>query len=281
MKKKIIVPVDFSATSQNAYLYARELAKHYGAGIEVLHVYMGTFSPDESGTRPSKTTKASLQEQLDDFVSLYPSSRDSNVLTDVEVSTKIIQGFTVKSIVDLSIDESTSMIVMGSTGKSEIVDRIIGRISSEVAQQAFCPVLMVPKGAKFFSYKNILYASNYESADEFMLEQILNFNKTFSATLHFIHVSTKSKSKRFDITEEQIFDTLFKEGEPIFSFNLALEKAGSVMKGLFKYAEKNKIDLIVLVNRQRGFVESALGQSMTKKMALRSQTPLLIYHIPE
>jgi nucleotide-binding universal stress UspA family protein len=281
MKKKIIVPIDFSATSQNAYLYARELAKHYGSSIEIVHAYMGSFSADESSFRPGKTTRKILQEQLDDFVRLYPSSGESNIMTDVEVSTKIIQGFTVKSIVELSIDESTLMIVMGSTGESEIVDRIIGRISSEVAQKAYCPVLLVPKGAKFFGYKNILYASNYESADEFILKQILNFNKIFSAALHFIHVSRSSKSKRFDITEEKIFEELFKDGEPSFSFNLAIEKADSVMKGLFQYGEENNIDLIVLVNRQRGFFESALGQSMTKKMALKSQTPLLIYHVPE
>ena len=39
MKRKIIVPVDFSTTARNAYLDARELAKVFNCLVEVVHAY--------------------------------------------------------------------------------------------------------------------------------------------------------------------------------------------------------------------------------------------------
>ena len=282
MEHKIIVPVDFSSTSQNAYLYARELAKVFNKTIEVVHVFFGDYNhPKTTDAGSAQNIEEEIQKRLDEFIDLYPSTDDSNVLSKVIVKTRIVRGFIVKSIINISSQPDTFMVVMGSTGEHDLLDKLIGRISSEVAQKAKCPVLLVPKGAKYFTYNNILYASNYESADRWMLDKIIKFNGTFNAALHFINVSKKDKKVYFQIVENEIFETLFKDGDPSFSFNLATINYPSVMSGLFQYTVDNNIDLIVLVNQQRGIIESTLGQSITKKMALNSHTPLLVYHLPE
>ncbi len=278
MKKKIIVPVDFSANAQNAYLYARELAKIYDATIEVVHIYMGSFDISDSLViKQGKSLTEVLQDQLDDLVNLYPKEESSEVLTKVAVNTRLIHGFTIKKIVELSQEDSTMMIVLGATGQGDVIDRMLGSVSSAVAQKAYCPVLVVPKGAKVFSFKNILFASNYESADHQMLERIIAFNRPLDSTLHFIHVNEEEED--YDPIENKIFDKLFEQGEPNFAFNLACVNAKSVKKGLFQYADENQVDLIVLVNRQRGLWESIIGASLTKNMTLRSNVPILVYHI--
>ena len=278
MKKKFIVPVDFSTTSQNAYLYARELAKLYDARIEVVHVYMGSLNiNDPLVIRQGKGIADVLQEQLDDLVKLYPREEGSDVATEVEVSTRLIHGFTIKKLVELSREDTTNMIVIGATGQGDAIDRLMGSVSSEVAQKAYCPVLVIPKGAKFFGLENILYSSNYESADYRMLERIIEFNKSFGAVLHFIHVNEKGED--YDPVENKIFDKLFERGEPNYAFNLASVQSSSVMKGILQYSEENEVDLVVLVNRQRSFWESIIGASMTKKLALRTRVPILVYHI--
>ena len=199
-------------------------------------------------------------------------------MTKLSVKTRLIHGFTVKTIVNISKEELVSMIVMGSTGESDVVDKITGRVSSEVAQRAYCPVLLVPKDVKYTKYDNILYSSNYESTDQEMLEKVINFNTLFGAVLHFIHINKKSSNKQFDPVENKIFEKLFEEGDPEFAFNLASVQAKSILRGLLQYAQENKIDLIVMVNRQRGFFESMFGESMTKKIALRTHIPILAYH---
>lgn len=280
MNSKIIVPVDFSSTSHNAYLYALELAKVYQASIEVVHIQMGSFdTKDPLIIKSGKSTIEILEERLSDFAQLHPENADKNIMVGTEVKTKLIQGFTIREIVRLSKEETTTMIVMGSTGQSDVVDRIIGSVSSSVVQKAHCPVLLIPKGAKYFKYKNILFASNYESADQEILDKMIGFNNHFKAALHFIHVNIKGKDRLYDPVENVIFEKLFAEGDPDFSFNLASVISSSVIKGLFQYSDENNIDLIVLANRQRGFFESVIGESMTKKIALRTHLPILAYHI--
>lgn len=279
MKKKIIVPVDFSANAQNAYLYARALAKIYDAEIEVVHVYMGALNISDSLViKQGKSIAEVLQEQLDDLINLYPEEESSSdTLTKIEVSTRLIHGFTVKKLIELSKEDTTMMMVVGATGQGDVIDRMLGSVSSAVAQKAYCPVLVVPKGAKFFKLNNILFASNYESADHQMLERIITFNKPLNSVLHFIHVNEEEED--YDPVENKIFNKLFEQGEPNFAFNLACVNASSVKKGLFQYVDKNEIDLVVLVNRQRGLWESIIGASMTKNMTFRSKVPILVYHI--
>lgn len=278
MKKKIIVPVDFSMNALNAYNYARGLAKVYNARIEVVHVYQGSFNTkDPLMVQSGKSQKEVLQERLDDFVKLYPVDERADEIREISVKTRLIYGYPVNSLIHTSKEQGVAMLVMGATGEHDAVDRFLGSVSSEVVQRAYCPVLIVPKGYKYKPYKNILYSSNYESADENMLKRILSFNASFDAAIHFINVNNK-KDQQFEAVENQIYNQLFEKGDPDFSFHLASINSNSISKGLFQYANENKIDLIVMVNKQRGLLESMLGTSLTKKIALRSKYPILVYH---
>lgn len=279
MKNKIVVPVDFSMNALNAYLYARELAKVYNARLDVIHVYLEDSSAGNHTSQVYQSNKAKLKERLDDFVKLRPVDSTDNVLTEVRVKTRLIRGAAIKSIVQASKEKGVNMIVMGARGESDLIDRIIGRVSSEVTQRAYCPVLLVPKDFKYTPFKNILYSSHYKSIDPTLLDRIVAFNKKFDASLHFIHVNNKMKDDKFDKVENKLFSQLFENGDPDFALNIATISSPSVLKGLLQYTEENAIDLIVVVNRQRGFFESMFGESMTKKLALRTPVPILAYHL--
>ena len=43
--KKILVSVDFSDCSRNAFFYAKSLAARMGYGLKVVHVYTGNLNP--------------------------------------------------------------------------------------------------------------------------------------------------------------------------------------------------------------------------------------------
>ncbi len=278
MKKKIIVPVDFSAASHNAYLYARGLAVGYNAIVEVVHVYADT--PGEKEVEVAAEMN-DLEKQLDDFVALYPKEEEvsASVLVHVEVHKKLLRGLPVKSILQACGQDATPIIVMGMTGSHNAAGRFWGTISSSVAQRASCPVLLIPTGVKYAPFENILYASNYESAENVLVKQAVKFANIFGASLHFIHVREKDEIEDFTETEKRIFEQLFEDGDPSYSFNLASVEAKSITTGLNQYADENNIDLITLVNIQRGFLESMFGHSTTKTMAFSTKLPLMILHL--
>ena len=277
--KTIIVPVDFSKVAQNAYLFAREMASFFKHKIKVVHVYGGELDAMERLALQSGDTPFNyLLSKLNNFVEDVPGK--GNVMTKVEIEVEILEGNTVKKIVELSEDKNTAMIIAGSEGHYNWLEHLSGSITSALAQKAKCPVMLIPKGVKYTRFDNMLYASDFSSADEKMILRFIDFAKHFDASIHFIHIEDEDDID-FSAIEDSIFNLLFKDGDPDFSFNMVSINGVDVINGLNQYAEENDIDLIVLVNRHRAFIDNLLGLSTTRQLAMDTNFPLMVYHFQD
>lgn len=277
--KKILVPIDFSSCSWNALQYGKSLADDLGFSLKVVHIYTGNLNPNESLTlRPGKTRHESIEERIDEFVQKINSPQNEGVvLSKTKIETEAILAMTVSyKLLQLSKDEDVAMIVMGTTGIGNVLNKLLGSVSSAVAQRADCPVTLIPEGYKYKSFKNVLYASNYESTNENLIQQVIDFGNVFRASMHFVHVEDNDN---YETVEDTIFYKLFEKGDPAFSFNIVNLKDVPVMEGLNQYASENNIDLIVLVNRQRSFLDNFFRLSLTKKMVENTTLPLMVFHL--
>jgi nucleotide-binding universal stress UspA family protein len=277
--KTIIVPVDFSKVAYNAYLYACELAKFYQYKVKVVHVYGGELNAMESlALQTGDTPFNYLLSKLNNFVG--NGQEGGNVLTKTDVEVEIIEGKVVKEIVELSKDEDTAMIIAGTEGHYNWLEQLAGSITSALAQKAGCPVLLVPKDVKYKKFTNMLYASDLSSADEKMVLRFIDFAQEFDASVHFIHIEDEDDID-FSAVEDRVFNLLFKDGDPTFSFNMVSINGVDVISGLNQYAEENDVDLIVLVNRHRAFIDNLLGLSTTRQLAMDTNFPLMVYHFSD
>jgi nucleotide-binding universal stress UspA family protein len=281
MKRKILVPIDFSATSYNAYCYARALAEVFGCRLELIHAYSVSYTKNTMVSLLAEEGMIkTISSKMDAFIKKAEKETEGTVLTKVNVIKKIEEAAPVPLIINESKTDDVFLIVMGTTGKHHLGDYILGSVASAVAQGSRVPVLLIPEKVAYRPFKSILYASNFEAAHRDMLREIINFANLFRAAVHFVHVKEKSSTEDFEITKEIIFNQLFKNGEPAFSFQMDVVESNSVVHGLHQYADSNQIDLIVLVNKQRGFFDSLMGSSASKNMALDLKHPLMVYHYP-
>ncbi len=267
MIKNILVPTDFSENAKNAFFYAEALAKILNANLKVVHVFMPSAESEYPNFVPPVADYLKVREQmLRDFMKeVDPSGA---------LTSEVLIGFPADELVSVSKDYD--MIVMGTTGAGGLLHKLFGSVSSNCAQRAHCPVLLVPKGATFKPFRVILYASNYESADPELIEKLMEFNEQFRATVHFVHVRTEES--RFDKTKEEIFEELFEHGEPPFSFHMAETNAATVAEGLSDYALVHQADLTVMAHRHRNFWEGIFHKSATKAFAMATQIPVLVFH---
>jgi nucleotide-binding universal stress UspA family protein len=277
--KTIIVPVDFSKVAHNAYLFARELAGFFKYKLKVVHVYGGELNAMERLALQSGDTPFNyLLSKLNNFVNDIEDK--GNVMTKVEVEVEILEGRVVKKIVELSKQEEIAMVIAGTEGHYNWLEQLAGSITSKLAQRAGCPVLLVPKGIKYKPFENMLYASDFSSADEKMILKFIDLANQFGASLHFIHIEDEADVD-FSEIEDSLFNLLFKDGDPTFSFNMVSINGVDVISGLNQYAEENKVDLIVLVNRHRAYIDNLLGLSTTRQLAMDTNYPLMIYHFED
>lgn len=145
--KKVLVPTDFSETSQAATKYAVELAKKFNAKIYLLNViedpivYMPMF---ESYALPPK----------EDFESFSETRLDNWILDedkgDLEIETKWIHGNPFVDILRFAKQEAVDLIVVGTHGHSFAAHLLLGSVAEKVVRKASCPVLTVrPEGHQF------------------------------------------------------------------------------------------------------------------------------------
>ena len=273
--KKILVPTDFSERAKDAYMYARALAEEFNASIKVVHAYHPTaevINSEDVNQIPN------LEDIKKDAMINFVSHGFSNTIVDViiaeQIEHEIIIGFPIEKIIELSKDYD--LIVMGTTGKGgHLLEKLMGSISSKVAQFAHCPVMLIPEGKEYRGVNNIAFAGSYDSTDEKALKTMTEYARLFEANVHVVHIYEKQEM----ILSDLVLQKLFEKKAPGLSFKMISITNKSVEKGLRKYALENDIDLLVNVTKERKFWDNLLHKSVTKKLVLNAKVPLLVLHV--
>ena len=141
--KRILVPTDFSKTSEVAINYARALATAFGASLDVLHVLEDPYVhgwasvsslPNLPSYREVLTQRA--HERLEELVT--PADRER---FHAQIVTKFGAPFI--EIIRYAKEHDIDLIVMGTHGHGPIVHMLMGNVAEKVVRKAPCPVLTV------------------------------------------------------------------------------------------------------------------------------------------
>ena len=145
--EKLLVPVDFSKSSDMAFTYAKFLAKKFSACIYLLHVvdkrYVERIAELSGESEEEVSRKLSLQakEKLDNFL----SRNDSEKLAD---EGNVAVGIVFQTIALKAQALGADLIVMGGHGRvgNGQIDKIFfGSAAERVVRLLPCPVLCVPQ----------------------------------------------------------------------------------------------------------------------------------------
>jgi nucleotide-binding universal stress UspA family protein len=138
----IIVGVDGSGHSQHALKWAMHEAAVRHLPLTVLTVHeavRGYYSgmavyPDD----PARTeeARAAAQAETDKVLAGLDEPRPESV------TVKAVHGFVVDELINAGKD--ADMLVVGSRGAGGFTQLMMGSVASQVAQHAYCPVLIVP-----------------------------------------------------------------------------------------------------------------------------------------
>jgi len=139
--KKILVPVDFSNHSQKALDQAVELARTFGASIDILHCYAinaGGISPygmvlsDDFSREFREAAQAKLTEWTEKIAA-----------EGVEVDAILTSRFPSEAIADTAKEKGSDLIVMGTRGLTGLSHIVLGSVAERTIRIAPCAVLTV------------------------------------------------------------------------------------------------------------------------------------------
>ena len=280
--KNILVPTDFSVTSRNAYHYAKRLAITLDATITVLHVnqYFMPIAEVAIGSISEDEVVKMSEEAMTSFV-VDEDDIDHWKMIKHRVKTTILKGDLVPILVEMSESSDTDLIVMGMTGMQDFIGKIIGSASLDVSNQAKCPVILIPRDAKWHKIDKVMYASNYSSITPKMIGNITDFALAIDAGVHFVHVEDFSADYKENIAKIIWAELFSADDAPSLSFEIHTISGGDKIEELRKYAEENEVKLMAFVSKHRTFWQNLVHKSVTEHMAISTEFPMMVMHLDD
>lgn len=257
----VIVPVDFSPTSLHAAKYAAQLLTgHYGVTLVLYHSY-------------SKASEAAKVEQ--DLERLKTELMGDNIVK-IEILAHEEDDF-VAGLEKAARHRAADLVIMGITGKSALAQVFFGSNTLKMAETKACPVLIVPESTPFVPIKNVMLTSDFKNAfNTTPSVPIKAFLDAFHPQLHVVNVDEDhfiSLTEAYE-KEKQDLKKLFADYRPEFYFMRLYD----VDEALNLFAETRNIDMIIVIQKDKSFIEKFFKSNRTKKLTYHSKVPIMVVH---
>jgi nucleotide-binding universal stress UspA family protein len=142
--KNIVVPVDFSETSAEAWRVACEIAEMAGSRLHVLHVtpqhLQETWAAEAMALDVGAIAREWMIEAQDKLTRIGPTLP----IDPARITRTVIAGVAHTRIVGFAAAQRADLIVMGTHGYGPIMHLLLGSVAERVVRHATCPVLTVP-----------------------------------------------------------------------------------------------------------------------------------------
>ena len=142
--RRILVPTDFSRSSENALRYGAAFAEKFAAELFVLHVFqdLSLFQPEAVALSP-----AALAPPMDQMIQAAQAALQC-VLGDgrfkgLTVHPEVREGTPAEAIASFAKEKDIDLIVMGTHGRGWLAHVLLGSVTEKVVRKAPCPVLTV------------------------------------------------------------------------------------------------------------------------------------------
>ena len=277
--RKILVPIDFSPESLNAFRYAIQLSDVTGGSIHLLHVipldYTGLHVPIAvTQNTQSKTEYARKRmvefttEALTEIEAIKQLEKVPDIHSDVRVGTPLF------SILQAAERSDIDLLIMGTRGNRKAAIEKLNNLTAKVVKDTRQDTLIVPDTARFSHISRLLYASNYAKEDPYYIWKTLKLLDPITAVIDVVHISTKGETNMRENAEN--LRQYLNENPIGMQTQLHESTATDIETGILEYADTMGIDLIVMYTPDYGFIDFLFHKSHTKRMSKLTNTPLLI-----
>jgi nucleotide-binding universal stress UspA family protein len=274
--KTILFPTDFSKNAAHAARYAAMLAKLYDANLVFLHVHHIPMVPenyDSSEVRNAiSLNEKGAKEDLEAFTKKF--IHDSNLPIE-RVSQRVAYGFVAEIILEIADDIKADMIVMGTQGASDMIDKWLGTHAQEVMKKAECPVFTIPKNAPINFPQRILYAADFKEDEILATEKLLYMAKPLGASCKVVHIHDYFEPNVGHILEETIkeLEEKFKNEDVTIQ---QLHRA-NIIEGLEGYIKTYYPDILAMAIHEKSFLSTIFDTSITRHFIQEAKLPMLTF----
>jgi nucleotide-binding universal stress UspA family protein len=275
--KNILLLTDFSENSINAIHYALQLFEDEVCNFYLLNVQSsGSYMSDDlvlAGNQSLydsivKKTKHKLDKLIVELESEFKNDKfNFQILVDYDALPEAINQIKTTKIIDL--------IVMGTNGVTGAKEVVFGSNTINVIRKVDCPTLVIPKGFKYRTPKDILLPLDLlDALSGKAFNNVIKFAKRFSKKLHLLRVKPYNEDSKEEKKDKKNITTLLTDVEHEYHVITNVPMAYTVDC----YTQSHPIDLTTLLVQNESIFERFFIGSSTTKISNSIRVPLLIFH---
>ncbi|PLX12369.1 MAG: hypothetical protein C0598_06080 [Marinilabiliales bacterium] len=288
--RRILVPVDFSHHSENAAIYALQLAAQLKADIKLINAYL-----DPIGSPNSYLESFAFQLNLDDVISEIELETNNSLkslksrldaiikqkkIKGVNITYELFKGNSVDIILNYAEEYKPGLIVMGTRGSEIEGFASLGSVTADIIQKAKLPVVAVPKlynANEFKSPGRVLYATNFDEIDYSALRKLVTLVKPFNSKIYCVHSAFRDNDPFDNSQMKKIKDYMYKVMDT-YKFECKLLNSDDIKIALTDFIEENDVDVLALTHHKKAFIRRLFEPSVTRKLLFHINVPLLIFN---
>ncbi len=279
MKKKILLPTDFSKNSWNTILYASELYKNEECDFYLLNAFtyevinLGINTPGDSKDRIYKIAKSKSETQLEKVLEMINLR---NLEYQHTYSIHAVNGNPLDAIKDFIETKDIELIIIGNKGETDALEIIYGKNAISMMEKIRnCPVLVIPNHLQYKDPKEIVFPTSYKTHFKRReLKFIFQISKLTNSPVRVLHVS---KSNSLD-AEQKEKKALLEECLDGLVYTFHWLDFDNVQTGLHLFVQSRGSEMIVFINKKHAFFDTLFSKPLVKELGQHAKVPVLVLH---
>ncbi len=269
----IVVAIDFSDCSINAFLHALSIAQH--CQLDMILLWVNKSSAEkEKFAGPSEVSQGDVQKAFHELIAKYQPE-----LPDNKITFKIRKGKIYKEVTAEAKSSKALFIVVGTHGSSGFEEFWAGSNANKIVAYSPCPVITIRGGVdikKPLSRILLPIDSTMETRQKATLAGYLA--KSHGAEIIILKLYTskiKDVRQNVDLYASQVARHLEKEG---VAFTLDHLEPENLSDSTIQYAKAMNINLIAIMTEQETTTANLFMGPFAHQTVNHSPIPVLSIH---
>ena len=276
MRRKILLPTDFSDNAWNALVYAVKLFKDEFCTFYFLNatiIKVSTLS--NISNKLLETMQEDAMKELNALKDLAETS-DSNANHDFQIilSSKAIEVAIKTKVKELDID----LVIMGTKGATGAKEFFFGSNTIHVIKSLkTCPVLIVPEEYDFVSPTQLAFPTDFTRFYGMKeLKPLMQFADLYDSKIRILHINTEE-----ELNDIQDYNLMMLQNY-LSNYDYSLHwmpKYAKKVTEINDFIEELGVNILAMVKYKHSLIEKIIKESVIKKIGFHPIVPFLV--IPE
>lgn len=286
----VLVPVDFSGYSLKAAQVGFDIAEKLDSKMVIYHSsprpefltipYSDVIVYDSALFLNYEMTEKITSQKFEEFLNKLTNSIDKERWKKAKPEYIVKVGEADDDILSYIRIHPPKMVVMGIRGGDAQSGDLIGSTTAGVIFNTKVPVLSIPENTTINwlkNFKTVVYATNFEAHDFIALDTLLMLVKPFECKVICLHVNQGNNGELDEAMLEGMREALC-EKYPYATFDCRLVHNKNLPEAIDLFIQQNQIDVLALTTHRRNLLTRIFNPSISRKLVLHTQTPILVFH---